>query len=157
LPFALAGMAVVALVAVNLNLTARATQQLAIGADFGVVRLEATTIGAGKPGVTLPVRLDWSMLAPQEALTTFVHVVDAEGRIAAQKDEPLAGRFTPVERWQPGLVMNFTHHVPLPTNLAPGVYTVYVGLYPAGQSETPLQPLHHPGVRIEAGRVEVKP
>jgi hypothetical protein len=156
-PILAAAVLIVVLVAVNLNLTAKTTQPLEIGADYGAVRLEAAMVGAGAPGAVLSVRLDWSMLAPQEPLTTFVHVVDAEGRMAAQKDEPLAGRFTPFERWQPGLIMNFTHHVSLPADLAPGVYTIYVGLYPMGRPEAPLQPLNRPDARIEIGSVEVAP
>lgn len=150
-------VAIIALVAVNLNWTARTFQPLAIGADYGALRLEAATLGAAELGGALSVRLDWSMSAPEEPLTTFVHVVDAAGRMAAQIDEPLAGRFTPFERWQPGLILNFTHHAPLPADLTPGRYTVYVGLYPAGRSDAPLMPHNHPDVRIEVGSVEMAP
>jgi hypothetical protein len=150
-------VAIIALVAVNLNWTARTFQPLAIGADYGALRLEAATLGAAEPGGALSVRLDWSMSAPEEPLTTFVHVVDAAGRMAAQIDEPLAGRFTPFERWQPGLILNFTHHAPLPADLTPGRYTVYVGLYPAGRSDAPLMPHNRPDVRIEVGSVEMAP
>lgn len=157
LPILIGVMAIVALAVVNLTWTAKTLQPLAIGADYGAVRLEAAMLGAGRPSGALSVRLDWSMLAPQEPVTTFVHLVDAEGRMAAQKDEPLAGRFTPCQRWQPGLLLNFTHQIPLPADLAPGEYTVYAGLYPSGRPDAPLRPLNRPDVRIEIGGMEVRP
>lgn len=157
LPILISAGAIVALAAVNLNWTARTLHPREIEVDYGAVRLEAATLGVARPGGALPVRLDWSMVAPQEALTTFVHVVDAAGQVAAQRDEPLAGRFTPYARWQPGMILNVMHDVPLPADLTPGVYRVYVGLYPAGEPDAPLQPLNRPNVRVEIGSVEIVP
>lgn len=148
-------LAVAALLAVNLNLTAATIQPQEIGADYGAVRLEAATLGDGKPGDALPVRLVWTINAATQPLTTFVHLVGADGQMAAQRDEPLAGAFTPHERWQPGMVLEPTHHVSLPADLAPGVYTVFAGIYPAGQPDAPLQPLNRLDARIELGSVVI--
>jgi hypothetical protein len=145
------------LVAVNLNLTARMDRPSSVGADYGSVRLEAAMMGAMQPGRPLDVRLFWSIQQPEQPLTTFIHVVNAEGQIAAQKDEPLAGAFTPFERWRSGQLLDFTHQVPLPDSLTPGVYIIYVGLYPSGQPDMPLQPFNRAEARLELGRLEVWP
>lgn len=154
---ALAVFAVLGLLVINLNLTERIDRPSAVGADYGSVRLEAATIGAMQPGRPLDVRLFWSVQHPEQPLTAFVHVVNSGGQIAAQKDEPLAGLFTPFERWQSGLLLDFTHQVPLPDDLAPGVYIVYVGLYPSGRPDAPLRPLNRAETRLELAQLEVRP
>lgn len=153
----LVALASLILVAVNLNLTARMDRPSSVGADYGSVRLEAAMMGAMQPGQPLDVRLFWSIQQPEQPLTTFIHVVNAEGQIAAQKDEPLAGAFTPFERWRSGQLLDFTHQVPLPDDLEPGVYIIYVGLYPSGQPDMPLQPFNRAEARLELGRLEVWP
>lgn len=153
----LAALATLMLLAVNLNLTARIDRPFFVGADYGAVRLEAATMGAMQPGRPLSVRLFWSIQQPEQPLTTFIHVVNAEGRIAAQKDEPLAGAFTPFERWRSGQFLDFTHQVPLPDDLEPGMYKIYVGLYPSGQPDVPLRPFNRAETRLELGRLEVRP
>ncbi|MCS6827124.1 MAG: hypothetical protein NZ553_10965 [Caldilinea sp.] len=153
----LAGLGVLTLLVVNLNLTERTIRPLPVGADYGSVRLEAAMIEALHPGRPWNVRLFWSVQRPEQPLTTFIHVVNAEGQMAAQKDEPLAGAFTPLERWRSGQLLDFTHRVALPGDLAPGVYTIYVGLYPSGRPDAPLQPLNRTETRLEVGRLEVRP
>ncbi len=157
LRLALAALVVLALFVVNLNLTERAVHPSPVGADYGSVRLEAAMLGAMQPGRLLDVRLFWSIQQPEQPLTAFIHVVNAEGQMAAQKDEPLAGAFTPFERWRSGQLLDFTHHVWLPDDLPAGIYTIYAGLYPPGQPDAPLQPLNRREARLELGRLEVKP
>lgn len=83
-----------------------------------------------QPGDVIQVRLNWRTDAP---LTTrykvFVQVLDARGRLVAQRDsEPGGGQqLTPL--WEPGALIADRHAVPLPEGLAPGAYTLIVGLY----------------------------
>lgn len=153
----LAALVALALFVVNLNLTERAVHPSPVGADYGSVRLEAAMLGAMHPGRPLDVRLFWSIQQPEQPLTAFIHVVNAEGQMTAQKDEPLAGAFTPFERWRSGQLLDFTHQVWLPDDLPAGVYTIYAGLYPSGQPDAPLQPLNRGKARLELGRLEMKP
>lgn len=61
--------------------------------------------------------------------TVFIHLLDAEGRMAAQADAPpLAGEY-PTSWWAPGEVIRDPHVLPLPTDLRPGPYLLQVGLY----------------------------
>ncbi|MCC9076520.1 hypothetical protein FKZ61_010410 [Litorilinea aerophila] len=148
---------VLLLVGDGLGWFARAVHPVAVGVNYGPVRLEGAVIGAAGPGDLLSVRLFWSVQEGGQPLTTFVHLVDAGGEMVAQRDEPLAGLYTPAERWLPGQVLVYEHQVPVPADLAPGTYTVYVGLYPPGQPEAPLQPVGHPTPRLAIGQVEVRP
>ena len=119
-----------------------------IGADYGPVRLEAIAIGETSPGELLPVRLYWSIQERTGSLTAFVHVAGQDGQLITQRDEPLSGSYTPAERWHPGMVLDYTHQVPLPADMRSGNYTIYVGLYPSGQPEAPLRPLNRSETRL---------
>ncbi len=133
----------------------RAIRPQLIGADYGPVRLEAVAIGEARPGGMLPVRLYWSVQRLAGPLTAFVHVVGPDGQIATQRDEPLAGVYTPSERWRPGMVLGHTHWVPLPAEMSAGDYAVYVGLYPPGRPEAPLRPWDRPDARLMVGVVRI--
>lgn len=78
-----------------------------------------------------PVELAFAWAALQDVpsdYTLFVHVVDAEGEIAAQRDAPpVAGLFT--ANWQPGYALDSTLTLNAPDT--PGTYRVYAGLYDA--------------------------
>ena len=111
-----------------------------MGADYGSVRLEAASLQSAQPGETAQLDLTWFIADPQEPLTTFIHIVDASGSIVAQDDGPLAGPFTPFERWLPGMVLTRRHWVPLPADLPPGSYTVLAGVYPAANPAAALIP-----------------
>ena len=64
---------------------------------------------------TMNLSLKWiSQARPDRDLTIFVHVVDAQGTILAQKDQaPLAGDY-PTSAWEPGEVVLDHIDVPLP-------------------------------------------
>ena len=67
---------------------------------------------------------------PGEAHTAFVHLLDADGRQVAGRDQPPAeGRF-PTDRWQTGDRVLSEFAFDLPLSLAPGVYELRTGLYP---------------------------
>lgn len=90
------------------------------------------------PGVPLTLQLQWDALAtPAADYTLFVHLVNAAGVLAAQQDQPPLGGFAPTHTWQPGQRIADTMTLTLPPDLAPGRYTVRVGLY-TGDARVPV-------------------
>ncbi|MBW7881690.1 MAG: glycosyltransferase family 39 protein [Caldilineaceae bacterium] len=61
-----------------------------------------------------------------------LRLTDADGRIVAQRDELPIGTLLPPTTWNAGDVKPGYMALPLPGNLAPGVYHVMAGLYDAG-------------------------
>ena len=90
--------------------------------------LPRTTVHAGEP---LTLTLYWRAEQPIDAdYKVFVHLVDDDGVLRAQEDvRPRYGRF-PTYLWMPGPVIADEHQLSLPPDLAPGTYTLGVGLYP---------------------------
>jgi hypothetical protein len=64
-----------------------------------------------------------------EQYTTFIHIVDQEGRILAQRDAPPLGGSRPTNTWQSGEQFFDPYTVTLPGNAAPGTYWIHFGLY----------------------------
>jgi hypothetical protein len=94
-------------------------------ADFGqVIDLTGYTLSPTPKG--LEVTLFWKARdVPQKDYTAFVHLVDADGQIAAQADgQPLEGQY-PTSIWSLGETVMDQRRIPAP----PGEYQVYVGLY----------------------------
>jgi hypothetical protein len=76
---------------------------------------------------TLQLTLFWQAQAsPPADYTVFVHLVDPDGRLAAQADGPPAAGAYPTSLWDPGEIIVDSH--PLP-DLPPGRYAIRVGLY----------------------------
>jgi hypothetical protein len=88
------------------------------------------------PGETLSVRLNWRTYQKIERdLTVFVHLVDGDGQIVAQRDQrPFNGRW-PVQVWQPGQVYSDLHNLDLPVPLPAGDYDIRLGLYDGAERE----------------------
>jgi hypothetical protein len=89
-----------------------------------------------RAGSTLHTTLYWQALAPMDRdYTVFLHLVDHEGTMVAQIDEqPQRGDY-PTHVWRVGGQIRDVHVLPLPSTLAPGTYTLRVGLYclPSGE------------------------
>lgn len=78
-----------------------------------------------KPGGVLAVNLHWRAIATLPAdYHLFVHLVDQEGRLWAQKDSP-----KPTSRWQPGEEISDKYALLLPLEMPPGEYRLLVGFY----------------------------
>jgi len=96
------------------------------------VRLLGYSLGTRtyRPGETLRITLFWQPLQTiQPNLVVFVHILDPQGALVAQHDGvPDEGR-RPTPFWQPGIVVSDTHSIVLPSDLAPGEYTLSVGMY----------------------------
>ena len=82
------------------------------------------------PGHSWPVTLYWQSMGPLDKnYTVFVHLVDATGATIAQADGPPLQEFYPTSAWASGEILNDTHTVALPDDIAPGQYRLFVGLY----------------------------
>jgi hypothetical protein len=83
-----------------------------------------------KPGDTLQVTFFWEAMAPIDVdYTVFLHVRDQQGENRAQRDsQPLDGLY-PTSQWRPGESVAQPLDVDLPRDLAPGSYSLHVGLY----------------------------
>ena len=109
-----------------------AGQMLPVGAKFGdQIQLSGLNVSQGvKPGDEMALSLYWEALrVPDNRYTVFVHLFNDEGELVASHDgEPVDGTY-PTAAWQPGHMVQDTHHLSLPADLAPGVYDLRVGLY----------------------------
>lgn len=84
------------------------------------------------PGDTLRVQLDWRALAlPAGDYVVFLHVLDAAGNLVAQSDAPPAGGTHPTSGWTAGEQVTDAQSLALPDDLAPGDYTLVVGMVDA--------------------------
>jgi len=81
-------------------------------------------------GQTLPLDLIWRADGTvNEAYTVFVHLLDADGRVVADADSPPFSGLFPTNRWQAGEVLRDRHPLKIPNNLAPGEYSIEIGMY----------------------------
>jgi hypothetical protein len=106
-----------------------------LGATANGVRtaLELPTITV-KPGETIGLGLNW--LAQQqvdESYTIFVHLIDGNNRLIAQRDyTPMGGAF-PTQLWIPkwiaGQSVNDPYQIKVPDDLPPGDYFIETGMY----------------------------
>jgi hypothetical protein len=67
--------------------------------------------------------------APGERLKIFVHLLNAEGALVAQRDVEPVGGFEPTDRWLPDEQIEDDYGVFLPADLPPGLYTLKLGMY----------------------------
>jgi 4-amino-4-deoxy-L-arabinose transferase-like glycosyltransferase len=91
---------------------------------------------AATPGGSIPVRLQWQVIAPPgpALFHVFVHVGDPTQQPLAQYDGPImAGPFGPSEYpphlWEAGEGFEDTVRLTLPEDLPPGEYPIQVGVY----------------------------
>ncbi len=101
-----------------------------IGDSLALDGVTLSPNGTLAPGTEIRARLFWQARAwPAADYTAFVHIVGPDGVLAAQMDKPPRQGFLPTSSWYPGqqVVDDFT--LTLPTDVAPGVYTLYTGFY----------------------------
>ncbi|MDJ0754323.1 MAG: DUF2079 domain-containing protein [Ardenticatenaceae bacterium] len=101
------------------------------------------------PGRPLCPILYWQTDSPIDpALTVFLHLAAADGFVQAQRDSEPAFGFYPTPKWRPGEVVGDMHCLQIPVGLAPGEYTLLVGLYDGATGER--RPLSRPPAANDA-------
>ncbi len=83
------------------------------------------TVSAGE---TLEVRLAWWVRSPPPPGVSyhfFAHLLDEDGRLCSQYD----GAGFPTSSWRAGDLVSSRFPIPVPADLSPGRYSVWVGLY----------------------------
>ena len=87
-----------------------------------------------RPGDTVNLVLQWESLAQaEESYTVFVHLIDAANRPLVTLDYTPLGGAAPthlwIPKWLPGQRLWDPYRLPIPADLAPGVYYIEAGLY----------------------------
>ena len=99
-------------------------------------------------GQPITIEAVWnSSKQSEKPYTLFIHLLDEQGRLAAQYDGlPLGGEWL-TTCWQVGQPFRDEYELPLPDDLAPGLYKMYMGFYfwPTGER----LPLVEPDGRVD--------
>jgi hypothetical protein len=95
-----------------------------------------------EPGGVLDLALYWQPLREMDQdYTSFVHLLDAEGRKVAQSDHRPGGVYYPSSLWRPGETLLDVHRLDLPPALGPAPHTLLVGFYEQPSLQQPGEPL----------------
>jgi len=83
-----------------------------------------------RPGAKIDLYLYWQADSrPDKDYTVFVHILDAMGGIAAQRDTMPSDGESATSRWKAGEFLQDHHRIALPADMPAGEYHVVVGLY----------------------------
>ena len=83
-----------------------------------------------RAGEALPVQFIWSADArPAGRYKVFLQLLDADGRLAAQRDSEPMGGLSLTTTWEADALMMDNHALLIPSDLPAGEYTLIVGLY----------------------------
>jgi len=116
-------------------LSPRFTDMRVGGSPVAVVGNEAMLLayqrdGPLRPGATVRLTLYWQSLRPMETdYTVFVHAVDQQGTIWAQRDSMPVDGEKPTSSWQLGEIIEDTHEMTIDLDGPREGYAVEVGLY----------------------------
>jgi hypothetical protein len=84
------------------------------------------------PNTALRLTLYWRVLAPMEtSYTVFTHLLDANGQLWAQKDNPPVRGSYPTTEWRVGETIVDKYDIVIPPDVPVGQYELEVGLYDA--------------------------
>jgi hypothetical protein len=126
---------------------------LAVGDGIRLAGYDAQRV-ALDAGAILYVQLYWDVeSAPTHDWTVFVHLFDAAGEqqlVTGADSQPGAGSLT-TPRWQPGWRILDEYQLALPADLAPGDYTLTIGLYDAAGGRLPAD-----GGELTVGAVRIE-
>jgi 4-amino-4-deoxy-L-arabinose transferase-like glycosyltransferase len=89
-----------------------------------------------KRGDILRLTLEWeSLSALKQDYKVFVHLLDREGNLVAQRDSMPVGGQRPTTSWHTGEQISDNYGVMIPVNAAPGLYQLVVGMYSESTGE----------------------
>ena len=82
------------------------------------------------PGDILQLALFWHTDASiDQRYKVFLHLLDENGQLVAQRDSEPGSTLKPTTIWQPGEPITDNHGLLIPSDLPPGSYTLTLGLY----------------------------
>jgi hypothetical protein len=102
------------------------------------IRLDSYAINttSAQAGETLAVALTWETdKADLSDYTVFFHLISPDGELAAQRDAEPVGGFRPTSTWSAGELINDRHGLLLPSDIEPGEYALWAGLYDTATGE----------------------
>ena len=89
-----------------------------------------------RPGDGIHLTLFWQCLKEMdEGYTVFTHLVDKEGTLWGQKDNPPVDGFYPTKQWEAGEIVRDQYDIAIPPEAPPGEYQLKVGMYLAETGE----------------------
>ncbi|MBU6361281.1 MAG: DUF2142 domain-containing protein [Chloroflexi bacterium] len=92
--------------------------------------LAAAQVSPLQRGQPLRVTLTWrATTQPQKDYNVFLHLVDKNNKIVAQRDGPPANGFLPTTHWQAPLTFDEQRDLTIPTDLNFGSYQLHIGMY----------------------------
>jgi len=98
--------------------------------DDAVLFLGYDIEGEFKPGRIAHLTLFWQALQPmEEDYTVFTHLIDEEGNIWGQKDNPPVDGLHPTTQWETGEIVRDQYDLAVSPDTAPGEYWLEVGMY----------------------------
>ncbi len=110
-----------------------------VGEEGIVLRGFTLTNTKLSPSDIVEVTLFWETAVP---LTTrskvFLHLLDADGQLVAQRDSEPGGGLALTTTWQPNQVIIDNHGILIPHDLPAGEYTLIVGMYDIADPATRL-------------------
>ena len=115
---------------------------------------------SAKAGATIPVTFAWrSDVASDADYTQFLHLSRADTENWSVLDQQPLGARLPTRFWYKGMADRETWQAPLSSNLAPGTYTVFTGLYRASDqarlSFTDANGFAPPDARLPLGELVI--
>jgi hypothetical protein len=112
----------------------------------------ALTTTAISPTTPLSMTLFWQAQREIDAsYAVFIHLIDEQGRIVAQRDSlPVRGS-RPTTSWRTGEVLLDQHDLSVGTEVAMGEYQLWVGLYDPNSGERPVTVEN--GITLPEGRI----
>jgi hypothetical protein len=124
-----------------------------VGYDLDRRALRRPDPAAGRPGESATLTLYWRGQREMEKnYSISTQFVDANQVKAAQKDGwPLDGA-APTSIWEPGQVIEESRELVIFEGVPPGVYDVYIAVYPADNPEA-LLVVTPPGGRLQTDHV----
>jgi 4-amino-4-deoxy-L-arabinose transferase-like glycosyltransferase len=108
---------------------------------------------SAKRGSQLPLTLYWRAKQPTPvSYTVFVHLIDKNNHVWAQRDRPPVNGQRPTTSWVAGEVLVDRFRIPVPEDMPPGPYLLEIGMYDPATLER--LPLYTPtGERMEGDRL----
>jgi uncharacterized membrane protein len=113
---------------------ANASPQHPLEATWGappLIQLLGYDLDTSQPN-EVRLTLYWRVLdTPPLSYKVFTHLVNAEGRVAAQRDDLPLGGTRPTTTWTPGEVITDSYTITVGPEAPPGTYTLAIGFYDA--------------------------